>query len=233
MFIQVANEVGQCNLYSINDRVSLRRFSHYIANGKTRYKRKTDSLCKIKWSCKWRNYWTGKMFASTKNKECREFRNLRWEEAQRKKQRTVRSSLCCESYSAPFIHSFLSSLAVDRGSRKSAEKAGFSKASFSRDKRVIPQNVLGAILLRKCFKDLANTQYVIDELSALYESYRTKCRRYVMRDEYAIFAFLLLRLSDIFIVLYISSYFIPSTIRKDKSSNETFGYIWSCKEKHL
>lgn len=86
---------------------------------------------------------------------------------------------------------------------------------------VISQNVLGTILLRKCFKDLTSTQYVMDELGALYVSYRTKCRRYAMKDEYAMFAFSLLRLRDTFITLYISSYFTPR-FKRIKIHNEVF-----------
>lgn len=144
------------------------------------------------------------MFASTKNKECREFRDLRWEKARREKELSEVLFVVKVTRLHLFILFFRHSTLTREGSRKSAGKAGFSEASFLHDKRVISQNIPGAILLRKCFKDLANTQYVMDELGALYASYRTKCRRYAMRGEYDMFAFSLSWLSDIFIVLYIS-----------------------------
>lgn len=116
--------------------------------------------------------------------------------------------------------------------RSPREKPDFPRHPPPRMTNVISQNVLGTILLRKCFKDLTSAQYVMDELGALYVSYRAKCKRYAMKDEYAMFAFSLLRLRDIFIALYISSRFILSTIQAEKYNEIYFNLYWLREEKY-
>lgn len=85
----------------------------------------------------------------------------------KKKERIVESSLCCGSYSAPFIHSLLSSLAVE-GKGRPREKPDFPRHP-PRVTNAISRNVLDI----QCYgnaplKDLTNTGCVADEIKYAY-----------------------------------------------------------------
>lgn len=77
----------------------------------------------------------------------------------KRKERTVESSLCCGSYSAPFIHSLLSSLVVDRERKEEARGKSRIFRGILLMTNAISRNIVDTILLRKYFKDLMNTRW--------------------------------------------------------------------------
>lgn len=82
---------------------------------------------------------TGKMFTSEKNKKCRDFQDLRWGKARRKKELSGVPFVVEVTRLHLFTLFFRHSLLTGKGSRKPAGKAGFSEASSSRSKRDIPE----------------------------------------------------------------------------------------------
>lgn len=126
-----------------------------------------------------------KVFTKRRTKNVKSFKIYNGRGTRRKDRRKKcrESSLRCVEVT--WLHLFtplFSSLAVDGGRKEAgslAGKVGFSATSSSRDKRYVPETWFDAILLRKCFKDLENTEYVTEKwtLDALYASCRTKYRR--------------------------------------------------------
>lgn len=108
--------------------------------------------------------WIGKMFTSERNKKCRDFQDLRRGKARGKKG-TVGSSLCCGSYSAPFIHSLLSSFVVDREWKEEARGKSRIFRGILLVTNAISRNGVDTILLQKYFKDLMNTGYITDKVN--------------------------------------------------------------------
>lgn len=144
----------------------------------------------------------------------------------KRKERTVGSFLCCVEVTRLHLFTlfFRHSPLIEEGRRKLAEKAGFSEASSSRDKRDIPE--------RPWYDIVTEMFQRFDEYGMMWNGWNQvrvdTCSTYKMQETQKInyatrlhFRFRDYETQYLWNPLYLTSYFIHLTARGNKSDSKS------------